>query len=116
MENKKKNSLGRIDTSLQAITDLAGLTASSVYGVVGLISKKKFSNHLNEFLKRENFSDGVSVRRVKGDFQVSLYLVASKDVKIAEVVYEVQKQVGYVLKKNFSFLFSCVNVFIQAIR
>jgi len=113
---KKKNPIGSIDASLQSITDLAGLTTSSVYGVVGLVSKKQFANHLGEFLRRENFSDGVSVRRVKGGYAVSLYLVVSKDVKIAEVVFEVQKQVSYVLEKQFGFPFTDVNVYIQAIR
>jgi uncharacterized alkaline shock family protein YloU len=116
MKIGKTNQFGSIDISPNALADLAGITASSVYGVVGLVSKQSFTNPLNQFLKKENYSDGVSVKKTKSCYEVSLYLVVSKDVKIAEVVYEVQKQVSYVLEKNFGIPFKIVNVFIQAVK
>lgn len=116
MNIEKTNQIGKINFSLQAVADLAGMTVSSVYGVVGLVSKKSISKPLNEFLKKEDYSDGVSVKKVKTGYEVSLYLVLSKDVKIAEVVYEVQKQVSYVLAKNFGIPFKVVNVFVQSIN
>lgn len=116
MEIKKTNSLGKIDISLRAVADLAGSTVQSVYGVVGLVSKKNFANPLSEFLKREDFQDGVMVKKGKKGYEISLYLVLSKDVKIAEVVYEIQKQVNYVLSKNFGIPFETVNVFVLAVK
>lgn len=112
----QKNKLGSVDVSLEAIADLAGLTASSVYGIVGLVNKKNFANPLSQFLNKENFCDGVSARKGSKGYEVSLYLVVSKDVKVTEVTYEVQKQVRYVLKKNFGIEFSKVNVYVQAVR
>ena len=115
MEITNKNKLGSVNFSADAIVDLAGLTAGSVYGVVGLVDKKNFTNPLSKLLKTENVADGVSVRKIKGGYDITLYLVVSKDIKIIEVVFEVQKQVAYVLKKTFG-LPCKVNVRIQAIR
>ncbi|MFA6625220.1 MAG: Asp23/Gls24 family envelope stress response protein, partial [Bacilli bacterium] len=99
-----------------AVADLAGTTASSVYGIVGLVSKKAFRNAVFQLLNTGDYADGVSVIKSQGKYEVSLYLVVSSDVKIAEVVYEVQKQVSYVLTKNFGINFKAVNVYIQAVK
>lgn len=115
MKIKKTNEIGSVNVSMDAIVDLAGLTASSVYGVVGLVDKKSFANPLKNLLKTEDFADGVSVHKNKEGYEVNLYLVVSKDIKIIEVVYEIQKQVSYKLKKTFG-ISTLVNVFIQAIR
>ncbi|MDD6240602.1 MAG: Asp23/Gls24 family envelope stress response protein [Eubacteriales bacterium] len=112
----KTNKIGKVSFSLQAVADLAGITVSSVYGVVGLVDKKNFANPLSEFLQKEDFADGVSVKSVKGGYDVSLYIVLSKGVKIAEVCYEVQKQVSYVLEKNFGIPFKVVDVYVQALK
>ncbi len=116
MNIEKTNTMGKIEFSLQAVADLAGITVSSVYGVVGLIAKKSFSNPIAQLLKKEDFTDGVSVKKVKDGYDVSLYVVISKDVKIAEVANEIQKQVSYVLKKTFGIPFNVVNVYVQALN
>ena len=105
----KTNKIGKIEFSLQAVADLAGITVSSVYGVVGLVAKKNFQNPLSQLLKKE-------VKKVKEGYDVSLYVVLSKDVKIAEVVHEIQNQVSYILGKNFGVPFKVVNVYVQALK
>ena len=107
--------IGKINFSLQAIADLAGMTVSSVYGVVGLVSKKNISRSVVDFLKKEDFADGVSVKKAKSGYEVSLYVVLGNEVKIAEVVFEIQKQVSYVLEKNFGMPFQLINVFVQRV-
>lgn len=116
MNISKTNNIGKIEFSLKAVADLAGLTVTSVYGVVGLVPKKNFANPLSQLLKKEDFTDGVSVKRIKNGYDVSLFVVLSKDVKIAEVVYEIQKQISYILEKNFGVSFKVVNVFVQALK
>lgn len=116
MNIEKTNQIGKINFSLQAVAELAGNTVSSVYGVVGLVNKKTFQRTLMEFLKKEDFSDGVSVKKNKNGYEVSLYLVLSKDVKITEVVFEVQKQVSYMLQKSFGIPFKVVNVFVLGVK
>ena len=115
MNIEKTNQSGKINFSLQAIADLAGMTVSSVYGVVGLVSKKNISRSVVDFLKKEDFADGVSVKKAKSGYEVSLYVVLGNEVKIAEVVFEIQKQVSYVLEKNFGMPFQLINVFVQRV-
>ncbi len=112
----KSNKIGKIQFSRAAVAELAGNIVSQVYGVVGLVNKKDFAKPLLELLKKEDFSDGVSVKKVKDGYEVSLYVVLSKNVKINAVVYEIQKQVSYSLEKTFSIPFKTVNVFVLEIR
>ena len=112
----KSNKIGKIHFSRAAVAELAGNIVSQVYGVVGLVNKKDFAKPLLELLKKEDFSDGVSVKKVKDGYEVSLYVVLSKNVKINAVVYEIQKQVSYSLEKTFSIPFKTVNVFVLGIR
>ena len=112
----KSNKIGKIQFSRAAVAELAGNIVSQVYGVVGLVNKKDFAKPLLELLKKEDFSDGVSVKKVKDGYEVSLYVVLSKNVKINAVVYEIQKQVSYSLEKTFSIPFKTVNVFVLGIR
>lgn len=116
MDIGTKNSLGTINISLKAVADLAGTTISSVYGIVGLVSRKGISNPLSLLLKKENFSDGVTVKKTKQDYELSLYVVMSKDVKIAEVAYEAQKQVSFQLAKKFGISFKKINILVLAVR
>ena len=116
MDIETTNKIGKIAFSLQAVADLAGDTVTAVYGVVGLVDKKKITKPIVEFLKQGDYADGVSVKKNKTGYDVSLYLVLSKDVRIAEVVCEVQKQVSYILGKSFGIPFKVVNVYVQAVR
>lgn len=101
------------------IATSAGITASSVYGVVGLLDEKSVSSHSNKilsFLNKEDFAKGVSIKKGKAGYELSLYVVFSKDIKIAEVVYEVQKQVKYSLKRKYKIDIQAVNVFIVDLK
>ena len=116
MSIAKSNQFGRIDISTKAIADLAGSTSSQVYGVLGLVNKKSLRKPLLSVLSQETFSDGVSISKNKNGYEISVFLIVSKDVKLSEVVVEVQKQVSYMLSKTFGISFSIVNVFIHAIK
>ena len=99
------------------IATSAGITASSVYGVVGLLDEKSVSSHSNKilsFLNKEDFAKGVSIKKGKAGYELSV--VCSKDIKIAEVVYEVQKQVKYSLKRKYKIDIQAVNVFIVDLK
>lgn len=106
-------------TSLSDLATSAGTTACSVYGVVGLLDEKSVSSPSNKilnFLKKEDFAHGVSIKKTKLGYELSLYVVCSKDIKIAEVVYEIQKQVMYSLKRKYKIDIKCCNVFIVGLK
>ncbi len=112
----KTNEFGKIEISLEAIAKVAGDQATLVYGVVGLVNKKAFANPLGQFLKMEDYADGVSVKKAKEGYEVSLYLVLSREVKVSEVASEIQKQVLYALDRQFGVHFHAVNVFVLAVK
>lgn len=116
MNIEKSNTIGEIQYSLEAIAELAGNTVISVYGVVGLVDRKKFRKSLMVVLRKEDFSDGVIVKKVKDEYIVSLYVVLSKDVRITEVVLEIQKQLSYVLQKTFGIPFKTIDVYVYGVK
>lgn len=116
MAIQEKTTHGKIAISLDAIATVAASAALDCYGVVGLTSKSSLAENIDEILKKEYFSKGVSARKTKSGFAVDLYVVLVYGVKITEIVAEVQKQVKYVLEKTFDMRFSAINVYVQSVK
>ncbi len=111
----KKTEYGGIDISIEAIASVAGDAASECYGVVGLSPRNSFKDELDELLGRENYHKGISVAKTKNGVAVNVYVFCAYDVKITEVISEIQKKVKYVLEKTFNYKFRTVNVYVQGI-
>lgn len=112
----KNTSYGKINISLEAIALVAGQTATTCYGVVGLSSKRSLKDEINAFLKKENYKDGVTVKKTGKDaFEVNMYIIVGSNLKITEVVSEVQKRVKYELEKTFGIKFRSVNVYVLGV-
>ena len=116
MAIESKNQYGTINVSDEAIAMLAGGVVTECYGVVGMASQQVFKDGLAELLKGENFSKGVIVRRTETGFELDVYIIVSYNVKISEVVLEVQKKTKYMLEKTLRQNFESVNVFVQGIK
>lgn len=112
----KTNEFGNISVSNEAIAMLAGGVVTECYGVVGMASQQVFKDGLAELLKGENFSKGVIVRSTDDGFELDLYIIVSYNVRISEVVLEVQKKAKYMLEKTLQQKFSAINVFVQGIK
>lgn len=115
MNISNSNQYGKIDVSIQAIADLVGNTLCQVYGVLGLVNRKNLKHPLLGILKPETFADGITILKAKNNFEISVFLIVSKEVKISEVVSEVQKQLAYVLNKTFG-IKPNINVYIHALQ
>lgn len=97
----------------------AGVIASSVYGVVGLLdSKINYSDDisLDDILKKEEFSSGIKIKKVKDRYEFFISVVLSRNVKISEVLYEISKQVKHNLTKRFNIKIKAVNVVVSAVK
>lgn len=116
MAIEKKNEYGSINITNEAIAMLAGGVVSECYGVVGMASQQFFKDGLAELLKGENYSKGVVVTKSDKGFELNLYIIVSYNVKISEVVFEVQKKVKYMLEKSLQLDLSAINVFVQGIK
>lgn len=116
MSIDKSTSYGKINISLEAIASVAGQAAATCYGVVGLSTRRSLRDEINVFLKKENYKDGVTVLKTKEGFEVNMYIIVGLDLKITEVVSEVQKRVKYELEKSFGIKFKSVNVYVQDVK
>ncbi|CAM3576924.1 Asp23/Gls24 family envelope stress response protein [Erysipelothrix urinaevulpis] len=116
MAIEKTTKFGTINVSDEAIAMLAGGVVTECYGVVGMASQQVFKDGLAELLKGENYSKGVIVRRIDNGFELDVYIIVSYNVKISEVVLEVQKKTQYMLEKTLGQKFEAINVYVQGIK
>lgn len=116
MATAKNTKYGKIDVSIEAIAAVAGESATSCYGVVGIAPRSSLHSVIAEILKKESFAKGVIVSKEKNSYSINLYLVIARDVKITEVLSEVQKKVKYDLEKTFSLKIKSLNVFASDIK
>lgn len=115
MSVERSNDLGQINISHEAIAALAGGVVTESYGVVGMASQKVLKDGLAELLKKENFSKGIVVRDDESGLELDLYIILGYRVKISEIVFEIQKNVKYVLEKSLDIKFKAINVFVQGV-
>lgn len=116
MAIEKTNEFGTISVSNEAIAMLAGGVITESYGVVGMASQQIFKDGLAELLKGENYSKGVIVRSTDNGFELDVYIIVSYNVKISEVVLEVQKKTKYMLEKSLQQPIHAINVYVQGIK
>lgn len=116
MALSKKTSLGEISISNKAIASVVADAALECYGVVGLSAKTALHEKINELLKRNDFEKGVLVYKGRKTYNIDLFLVVAFDVKITEVLHEVQKKVKYVVEKKFGVTIESVNVYAQLLK
>jgi len=117
MNVDKKTAYGKIDISLDAISQVAANALVNVFGVVGLGScHSSLSGNINKLLNKESFREGVTAKKEKDKYSINLYIIVSYGVKVSEVIAEVQTQVGYYLSKAFDIKFDTVNVFVQGVK
>ncbi len=115
MSVERSNDFGQVNISHDAIASLAGGVVTESYGVVGMASQKVLKDGLAELLKKENYSKGVVVKENEDGLELDLYIIIGFGVKISEVVFEIQKNVKYVLEKSLDVKFSSINVYVQGV-
>lgn len=116
MSIEVKNEFGKIDISIDVITQVVGEAAIECYGIVGMASRHQIRDGLTDILRRENFARGVLVRNIGDDTHIDMYIIIGYGVKISEVAYQVQSKVKYTLKKTIGMNVKSVNIFVQGVR
>jgi len=119
MALNKNSDYGNIQITDNAVAILVGSAVSECYGVVGVTSKRirdYIKDYSCEILKKENYTKGVIVSNKKNQITIDLYLILSYEVKISEVVVEVQKRVKYTVEKALNMDVVAVNVHIEGIK
>lgn len=110
-----RKDIGRITISDDVIADLAGLTCTRCYGVVGMASQS-FQEGVAELLGRESLRKGVRLRR-KGDaVSFELYVILEAGINITEVGHNLVEQVKYMVENCSGLEVEEVQVHVQGVR
>ena len=110
------NDLGHVSISDDVIASVAGGTAVSCYGIIGMASKNQVKDGITEILGKENYSKGIIVKKDEGKLIIDLYIIVMYGTKISEIANNVQSSVKYQIEKTLGVKVDEVNIFIQGIK
>ena len=110
------NELGHVSISDDVIASVAGGTAVSCYGIIGMASKNQVKDGITEILGKENYSKGIKVKKDDGKLVIDLYIIVMYGTKISEIANNVQSSVKYQIEKTLGVKVDEVNIFIQGIK
>ena len=110
------NDLGHVSISDDVIASVAGGTAVSCYGIIGMASKNQVKDGITEILGKENYSKGIKVKKDEGKLIIDLYIIVMYGTKISEIANNVQSSVKYQIEKTLGVKVDEVNIFIQGIN
>ena len=110
------NELGHVSISDDVISTVAGGTAVSCYGIIGMASKNQVKDGIIEILGKENYSKGIVVKQDEDKLVIDLYIIVMYGTKISEIASHVQSSVKYQIEKTLGAKVNEVNIFIQGIK
>ena len=110
------NDLGHVSISDDVIASVAGGTAVSCYGIIGMASKNQVKDGITEILGKENYSKGIIVKKDDGKLVIDLYIIVMYGTKISEIANNVQSSVKYQIEKTLGVKVDEVNIIIQGIK
>ena len=114
-EEEVRTPLGTIRISDEVLAELAGISCTQCYGVVGMASQS-FQEGMAQLLGRDTIKRGVKLKR-KGD-QVSfhLFIIVEAGINITEVARNLIDQVKYTVNAATGLEVEEVQVHIQGVR
>lgn len=107
--------LGTITISDDVIADVAGITCTRCYGVVGMASQS-FQEGVAELLGIDSLRKGVRLRRKEGEVSFDLYVIIEAGVNITEVAHNLIDQVKYMVESSTGFKVEEIQVHVQGVR
>ncbi len=114
-EDRTAEDLGRITIKDEVLADLAGLTCTRCYGIVGMASQSLHEG-VAELLGRESLRKGVRLKRRDGAVSFDLYVIIKAGLNIVEVAHNLIEQVKYVVETCTGLKVEDVQVHVQGVR
>lgn len=106
---------GKIVISDGVLADLAGLTCTRCYGIVGMASQSLHEG-VAELLGRESLRRGVRLKRRDESVSFDLYVIVKVGVNIVEVAHNLIEQVKYTVESCSGLRVEDVQVHVQGVR
>lgn len=107
--------LGKINISDDVIADVAGITCTRCYGIVGMASQS-FQQGVADLLGRDNLRKGVRLKRKDDAVSFNLYVIVEAGINITEVAHNLIDQVEYMVESCTGLKVEEVQVHIQGVR
>ena len=115
MPSKISNELGTVIISNEVIARIAGFTAISCYGIVGMAARN-VKDGLVQLLKKESLTKGVRLDFEEKALYIDFHIIVEYGTNIAaigeclvsNVTYQVCEYTGIEVKK--------INIFVEGIR
>ena len=108
------NEKGTISITSEVLTYLAGVAATSCFGVKGMISRNK--EGVMQLLRRESMSKGVTVHfHDDGAISLELHIGVDHGVNMSAVARSIMNEVSYKLSKSAGVPVRRVDVYIDTI-
>ena len=109
------NDKGQISITSEVLTYLAGVAATSCFGVKGMIGRNKEGGAL-QLLRRESMSKGVTVHNNEdGSISLELHIGVDHGVNMSAVANSIMNEVSYKLGKSAGVPVRSVDVYIDTI-
>ena len=108
------NEKGQISITSEVLTYLAGVAATSCFGVKGMIGRSK--EGVMQLLRRESMSRGVTVHfHDDGSISLELHIGVDHGVNMSAVARSIIKEVSYKLSRSAGVPVRRVDVYIDTI-
>ena len=109
-----RNEKGTISITSEVLTYLAGVAATSCFGVKGMVDRSK--EGVMQLLRRESISKGVTVHfEDDGAISLELHIGVDHGVNMSAVARSIINEVSYKLSKSAGVPVRRVDVFIDTI-
>lgn len=106
---------GNVIIELDAIANIAGITAMSCYGVVGMAYKSK-TDEFASLLRREKLSKGISVEYKEDKLNIDLHIIVDYGVNINAICDSIKNRVTYQVNLITGIEVNNVDIYVDGFR
>ena len=107
--------MGSIEISQDVICAIAGLAATTCYGLVGMASRT-LQDGIAELLGKENLSKGIEVEIKDNSIKLKLFIIVEYGIRITEVARNVFEKVKFAVEKATGMTVEDVGIIVQGVR
>lgn len=106
---------GKVMIELDAIANIAGITAMSCYGVVGMAYKSKTDEFVS-LLRKDKLSKGIHVTFEEKKLIIDLHIIVDYGVNINAICDSIKNRVRYQVNQLTGIEVKSVNIFVDGFR
>ncbi len=110
-----KTDLGIVKISDEVFADIAGITCTQCYGIVGMAGQS-FHEGVAQLLGRDSLRRGVKLKRKEKTVSFHLYIIVEAGINITEVAKNLIDQVKYMVHTTTGYEVEEVQVHVQGVR